>query len=267
MMTDLYNLLYSKNMIRLLLIILTIAISSGVMAQEDIQAKPVKRLLMGFGSANVMDTYLSPYSYNHKDFRCDLIYEEFGRDSKMYQGAGFHLATMENHARNVREYDFGLYTQFTYRFLQMEKGAFNLKAGPMGYLYAGGLYNERNGNNPAQARFSLMADLSAMLTYGFSLWGKDFELEYALDVPFVGLAYSPRFGQSYYEQFLLNDYDHNCVFAHFVNTPSIRHRLLLNFPFFDKRWFVGYNGVMDQTKYNGLRYHSYSHQFIIGWKL
>ncbi|MBO4451406.1 MAG: DUF3316 domain-containing protein [Bacteroidaceae bacterium] len=253
-------------MIRLLCIILTIILPSCLMAQGDAETKTAKRFLMGIGSANVMDTYLSPYSYKHNDIRIDLIYES-SRFKKWYDGAGLHLATMENPARNVREYDIGLYVQSSYYLLQKSMGAFCVKAGPMGYLYVGGLYNERNGNNPAQARLSLMADLAAVATYDFSLWNKNFQLEYSLDIPFVGVAYSPQFGQSYYEQFMLSDYDHNCIFAHFVNTPSIRHRLLLNFPFFDKRWFVGYNGVMDQSKYNGLRYHSYSHQFIIGWKL
>ena len=252
-------------MIRRLLIILSITVSSCVWAQEDVQFKPVKRLLMGIGSANVMDTYLSPYSYKYNDVRIDIICENLRK--KGVDGVGLHLATMENMARNVREYDIGLYVQSSYYLLQKSMGAFGVKVGPMGYLYVGGLYNERNGNNPAQARLSLMADLAALATYDFSLWNKNFQLEYSLDIPFVGVAYSPQFGQSYYEQFMLGDYDHNCVFAHFVNTPSIRHRLLLNFPFFNKRWFVGYNGVMDQSKYNGLRYHSYSHQFIIGWKL
>ena len=252
-------------MIRLLFIILTITISSCAMAQENIQTKPVKRLLVGFGSANVMDTYLSPYSYKHKDIRLDWMYEECRE--KRFEGVGLHFATMENMARNVREYDFGLYIHSAFHLLRRHIGRFDMKAGPMGYLYVGGLYNERNGNNPAQARLSLMADLSAMVTYDFSLWNKSFQLEYSFDIPLVGVAYSPQFGQSYYEQFMLGDYDHNCVFAHFINTPSLRHRLLLNFPFFDKRWFVGYNGVMDQSKYNCLRYHSYSHSFLIGWKL
>lgn len=252
-------------MIRILFIILSLSVSSCVMAQEGMQAKPVKRLLVGMGSANVMDSYLSPYSYKHNDIRIDWIYEECRK--KGVDGMGLHIASMENMARNVREYDFGLYVQTAFHLLHHHMGQFDAKAGPMGYLYMGGLYNERNGNNPAQARLSLMADLSAMVTYDFSLWRKSFQLEYSLDIPFVGVAYSPQFGQSYYEQFVLNDYDHNCVFAHFINTPSLRHRLLLNFPFFDKRWFIGYNGVMDQTKYNGLRYHSYSHQFLIGWKL
>jgi len=252
-------------MIRQLLIILAIAVSTYVWAQEDDASPRTRRLLIGIGSANVMDTYLSPYSYKYNDGRIDLICENFRK--KGFDGVGLHIASMENMARNVREYEAGLYVQSAFHLLHRRMGAFNLKAGPMSYFYVGGLFNERNGNNPAQTHISLMADLSAMVTYDFSLWNKDFQLEYMLDIPFVGLAYSPQFGQSYYEQFMLNDYDHNCVFAHFVNTPSLRHRLLLNFPLGNMRWFVGYNGVMDQSKYNGLRYHSYSHQFLIGWKL
>ena len=251
-------------MMRLLFFIMTISVSSCVWAQdEDLCGK---RLMLGIGSANVMDTYLSPYSYKHNDIRLDVIYEDLHRE-KRHDGLGIHAAAMDNPARNVREYDFGLYFQMKFNLLRRHIGVFDVKAGPMGNLYVGCLYNERNGNNPAQARLSLMADLAARVTYDFSMWKKAFQLEYSLDVPFVGLAYSPQFGQSYYEQFVLGDYDHNCVFAHFLNTPSLRHRLLLNFPLMGKRWFVGYNGVIDQSKYNGLRYHSYNHSFLIGWKL
>jgi len=252
-------------MIRLIFIILSIAVSSFALAQEDTTTPRNRRLLIGIGSANVMDTYLSPYSYKHNDARLDVICESIRK--KGLDEIGLHISSMENMARNVREYDIGLYIQSAYHLLRRSIGDFTVNAGPMGYLYVGGLYNDRNGNNPAQARLSLMADLSAIVTYDFSLWNKDFQLEYTLDIPCVGLAYSPQFGQSYYEQFMLGDYDHNCVFAHFVNTPSLRHRLLLNFPLLGKRWYVGYNGVMDQTKYNGLRYHSYSHSLLIGWKL
>lgn len=229
------------------------------------QEKPESsaRLLVGGGWANVLDTYLSPYSYKGGTIGLTI---ERQYEHTMHR-TSLHASFIENPAGNVNEYDFGVAYGLAHHFQLLKRGAFSVKAGPMGHIYAGCLYNERNGNNPAQAKLSLMVDGSALATYDFQLWHKTFQLEYSLDIPILGLAYSPQFGQSYYEEFVLGNYDHNCVVAHFVNTPSLRQRLLLNFPLLGKRWFIGYDGRVDQTKYNGLRYHSYSHLILIGWKL
>lgn len=231
--------------------------------QDTTLEKPTSGLMFGFGSANVMDTYLSPYSY--KGSRVDVI-SETQYHHTMHR-IGIHFSWMDNMAGNVNEYDCALTYGLAHHFDIYKSYNFSIKAGPMGSAYLGCVYNERNGNNPAQAKASLMADCSVLLKYGFNMKGKRLVVEYSIDIPIVGFAYSPQFGQSYYEEFSLKHYDHNCVFANFVNTPSVRHRIILDFPLMKSHFYLGYNGVIDQTKYNNLRYHSYSHSFIIGCKL
>jgi len=235
-------------------------------AQEATSSKPFQRFIIGMGTADVMDTYLSPYSYNQNDARIDFILEKIWPKTSS-SGWGIHLSTMENHARNVNTYDLGTYVQFAHHCFQWHQAGFHIKAGPMGYFNAGVIYNERNGNNPVQAKLSLMADVSVRTYYDFHLWKKNFQIEYSIDIPIIGLAYSPQFGQSYYEQFVLSNYDHNCVIAHCINTPTLRHRVLLQLPFWKQQWYVGYNGIIEQSKYNHLRYHSYTHSLLIGMKL
>ena len=222
------------------------------------------RLFVGGGWADVLDTYLSPYSYKGATVRITI---ERQYEHTMHR-TGLHASFLENRAGNVKEYDLGVAYGIAHHFQLLKKGAFNLKAGPMGNLYAGCIYNERNGNNPAQAKLSLMLDASALATYDFRVWRKDFQLEYSLDIPLIGLAYSPQFGQSYYEEFVLGNYDHNCVFAHPFNTPSLRQRLVIDFKLKNHGClYLGYDGELFQTKYNGLRHHSYSHSIILGIKL
>ena len=79
------------------------------------------------------------------------------------------------------------------------------------------------------------------------------------------MAFSPNYGQSYYEAFVLKQEDHNVLFAYPGNMPSMRHRLTLDIPI--RRYFlrVGYVAQFNQAKFNHLKYHSWTHDFVIGF--
>ncbi len=261
MMMDQSNLHYSNKTVRRIIFILLL-IPMCLKAQETQES--TTRLFVGGGWANVLDTYLSPYAYKGGTVKM-MIERQY--EHTMHR-TSLHVSGLENPAGNVNEYDFGVAYGVAHHFQLLQNGAFRVKAGPMGHFYLGCIYNERNGNNPAQAKLALMLDASALATYDFRLFRKDFQLEYSLDIPFIGFAYSPQFGQSYYEEFSLGNYDHNCVFAHPFNTPSLRQRLVIDFKFNRGRClYLGYDNELYQTKYNELRHHSYSHSIILGIKL
>ena len=248
---------------RLVFSFLLLLSAAGLMAQDSLSAGSDKRLYIGFGTANVMDTYLSPYSY--KGSRLDLLYEK--RGVHFVHELSLHGSWMENMAKNVNEYDAAISYELTRKFSLLRLNALQVDAGPMGRLYAGCLYNERNGNNPAQARLSLLAGAACRASYMFRALNRDCSVEYMLSLPLIGLAYSPQFGQSYYEEFVLGNADHNCVIAHPFNTPSLSQRIVLGISLGHSRLYIGYNSVIDQTKYNNLRYHSYSHSLLLGINL
>lgn len=235
----------------------------GAQAQDVTTDKPVTRFLFNTGSFNVLDTYLSPYSY--KGQRLGLTLEK--QYNHTVHRTHIYYGWLKNPAKNTDEFDAGLSYSLAHHFQILSSGNWTLKAGPMGQARLGCLYNRRNGNNPAQAKASLMAHASAAATYFFRLRGEEWKVEGTLDVPVIGLAYSPQFGQSYYEEFAGGHYDHNCVLAHTFNTPSVEYRLLLGFPVRHARCYLGYNGQIYQTKYNNLRYHAYAHSLVVGIKL
>ena len=131
--------------------------------------------------------------------------------------------------------------------------------------YLGGIWNTRNGNNPGQAKLDLCIDLSGMAYYNLRIGKKNCLLRYQVNIPFVGMAFSPNYGQSYYEIFSLGHYDRNAVFAHIGNMPSMRHLLTADIPLGRHILRIGYNGQFNQSTFNELRYHSYSHNFMIGF--
>lgn len=142
----------------------------------------------------------------------------------------------------------------------------NVRLGLLADFSLGGLYNTRNGNNPAQARVSLSVDPSVMLAWRFSVKGKPFALRYEAAVPLVGMAFSPNYGQSYYEIFSRGNYDHNIVFTSPFSGPQLHQMLAFDFRLWGTTFTVGYLGDIRQMDANNLKFHQYTHSVVFGWR-
>ena len=236
--------------------------------------------LVGGGISNVLDTYLSPYNYTGE--HATFIYEmqrplhRFATDSlhpklKLRQLIRIDGIHAKNPARNMTEWAGGLDYSLTWLYTltpQSPAQTFSIETGPMLSAYLGGIYNEHNGNNPAQAKASLTLQWAVRSSLHFQIFQRNTLLQYTLSAPVVGMAFSPAYGQSYYEAFGLGHYDHNLVFAHPFNMPSMQHLITLDVPLHPVRSAtslrIGYAADFMQSKFNGLRYHNYSHTLLIG---
>lgn len=229
--------------------------------------------LFGVGSGSVYDSYLSPYSYSGTELR---VIRETMRETRLMDGrvsyhtmVDAHASLLENRPGNVNEYAGGVrYSNawlYDLRELSVGVRGLSLFVGPAVSGYLGGVYNERNGNNPAQLKTDVMIDAKVMARYDFTLWRCDMRVTYQMNVPLLGCAFSPNYGQSYYELFSLGNYDGNVVFANVFNSPSWRHLLTVEIPTVVGNVRVGYCGEFMQAKFNNLGYHSYSHNFMLGW--
>ncbi len=223
--------------------------------------------LVGAGSRNVLDTYLSNEKYKGADVRYishTLRQREEGRWARLivHQGS---ISTMRNRADNSSE--MGGDYKFSYGLLREWKmlgGNLSVKAGGMVDADAGFLYNTRNTNNPAQARFNVDIAPVAIAAYRFAVGKVPLTVNYEVSAPLCGLMFSPNYGQSYYEIFSEGNYDHNIVPTTFVSTPSLRHMLTLDFNVGKTTLRVGYLGDFRQAKVNGLKYHGWSNMFVVG---
>lgn len=231
--------------------------------------------MIGWGRTNLLDTYLSPEEYVGLDLRYISHTLRKRRNSRViheliHQG---NIAYVDNRAHNGREiagnYNFQFGLHYLFKTWNLSRNQLHFEAGGNAEVNLGFLYNTRNSNNPAQARLFINVVPTAALTYDFHhpfrpSEYRDFRLRYELGVPLVGLRFSPNYGQSYYEIFSKDNYDHNLVPTTIGNAPSLRQMLTLDFPLFHAVFRIGYQGEYLQAHINKLKFHAYTNTLLLG---
>lgn len=244
------------------------------------EAREVTRASMvGVGGSNLLETYLSPEKYTGVELRLmqHVTREMPSRPHWTRQLVHeAHVSSTENRAANANfltafyhfEYDWHRRLVST----TLGSGTFLLKAGPGVDALAGFVYSTRNGNNPAQAHLALNGAASAVAEYtlpkqeGRWGWLVPGSIRYEIQATLLGLQFSPNFGQSYYEIFTQGDYDHNLIVATPFNAPSMRQMLTADFRLSSNSALrVGYRGDYQQSKFNGLKFHEWSHLLMLGF--
>jgi hypothetical protein len=224
--------------------------------------------MIGIGKSSVYDTYLSPLKY--KGINLGIIYEQMKRTG-LWNGnvSAQHLFYIElaetknptetatSYAGSL-EYGYGLH----YRFKPVQKIQFFAGLQFAGLL--GGIYNTRNGNNPVAAKANLNLNLSGMAAYRLQIGKQPVQLRYQLNVPVVGMQFSPEFGQSYYEI----DLGVNAPLVHlasFHNQFILRSLFSVELPFSFCTLRLSYMNWVYETRINDLNTQILSGSFYIGF--
>lgn len=226
-----------------------------------------------FGPAQILDTYLSPEDYSGMELRLmGLTRKPRGRivHQFLHQGS---MSLTSNRADNNDEmggrYDFHYHLRCQLLPAKEGKSSWQIEVGGGVETGLGVLYNMRNGNNPVQVEAAVNIAPSAAAFYNLKLPRGPMTVCYELSVPVAGMMFSPNYGQSYYEIFSSGNYDNNIVPTTLLDTPSLRHSITIDLPVSKKsgkpRVRLGYLGDYRQAKVNNLKYHHYSHLFVIGW--
>ena len=251
--------------------IILFALSSPTLAQDTLRSNKVitNTQILGIGAVNTLDTYLSPEEYTGTELR--YISHSVRENGTKLSRELVHQAQILS-VRNRRENnnELGGFYNFQYNW-QYALGQWNVGEGELRLKVGGGvdtrlgfLYNMRNSNNPAQAYGQVNIAPNAVAAYRFRLRNLPFQLRYEVQVPLLGLAFSPNYGQSYYEIFTRDNYDHNLVITSPVSAPSLRQLLTLDFTVCHTTFRVGYLGDYQQAKINQLRQHVWSNLLVLG---
>ena len=223
----------------------------------------------GVAMLNNLDTYLSGYNYrgvgyhyNHENFRDAM----FGKHKLKYQTL-FSGIVGATELYDSKQYSLMLKQSWSaYQPFKLGE-RLQLLAGAQMQLAGGALYIPTNGNNLVSAKVNSSLAASGMAIYKIPLRTKAVTARYQIDIPLVGVAFSPAFGQSYYEIFGLGNYSNILHVTHPFNTPSWRHIVSADIPLGKKERTTlraSYIADIYQTDINELRTHIYSHTFSVG---
>jgi hypothetical protein len=223
---------------------------------------------LGVGTTRLLDTYLSQEHFRGTGITLLGNFTRTKPDSRwatVWQHQA-HCSSLSDRADNESVIE-GAYDFYIGRLYQWNLFGQRLvlSAGGMANLGLGFIYNTRNSNNPAQARLHLQLMPSARLDYRFALWRKPMNLSYETQLPLLGMMFSPRYGQSYYEIFGRDNYDRNVVATTFVSAPTFRQQLALDMTLarnFTLR--LGLLADLQQAQVNDIKQHIYSYRVLLG---
>ena len=167
--------------------------------------------LFGIGKVNHLDTYLSPLEYKGPQLTfLSETHRTLRRNSHvlfstMLQGEFSYTESPKQNAHDMGgsvRYDAGWHRQWKNVLKGLDLSAGALAGGDIGFLY-----NNRNGNNPAQARANLRLSASLRGDYCFKIKKQTLALHYQAHLPLLGATFMPQYGQSYFNMFAyLNKY-------------------------------------------------------------
>lgn len=245
--------------------------STPTLAQDTLRSNKVitNTQMLGMGAVNTLDTYLSPEEYTGTELRyISHSVRENGTKLSRELVHQAQILSVRNRRENNNElggfYNFQYNWQYALGQWNVGEGELHLKVGGGVDTRLGFLYNMRNSNNPAQAYAQVNIAPNAVAAYRFRLRNLPFQLRYEVQLPILGLAFSPNYGQSYYEIFTRDNYDHNLVVTSPVSAPSLRQLLTLDFTVRHTTFRVGYLGDYQQAKINQLRQHVWSNLLVLG---
>ena len=254
-------------------LLLFMLLSASVMA-EEVTLEPVperqptaRTFLLGVGRTNQLDTYLSPMEYKgtqvsfltQSERMTHLAQRHISFQSTFFAA----FSTADNPAETATYTGARLAYDAGWHYHWSPVSNLDLKGGALIGTDLGFLYNDRNGNNPAQGQFSLDLSLSAGGAYSFHLRKLPMRASYQADLPMLGMMFCPEFGESYYE-ISQKGAGHDLLCAHLGNALSFRQMLMLDFCLRRITLRVGYLNDVRQRNAHGLKYHDYSHSFMFG---
>ena len=185
---------------------------------------------LGGGRTSMIDTYLSPLSYSGP--HAALLSERFSQtkvsNGQWYAQSLFALQGDYTTSQSGSGLTVGGMADYSYTFyyrLPLKGEQLSIYMGPQGQLRIGGIYNLRNSNNPAQLKLGMHLAASAMGKCAFKLWKTPMNVRLQADLPLLGAAFGPDYGQSYYEIFYLRQSE-GCL-----HTTSLHNNLSLRTKF------------------------------------
>ena len=225
--------------------------------------------MLGIGQSKILDTYLTPEHFSGTGYTYLYIKDTAPTDTlrrwttTIEHEVDFSKTKDRSGNASNLEVSYNLYWARYYNLQPISN--LRLQVGAAANASLGGIYNMTSSNNPTQAHASINIMPSATASYDFRIGSQNFSARYELNLPFIGVMFSPNYGQSYYEIFCQGNYDHNIVPTTFISAPTFRQTASVDWHFSNRVSLrLGFLGNYQQSNVNNLKSHIYAHRIMIG---
>ena len=228
-----------------------------------------RSIALGAGGTTLTDTYLSPLSYSgtHATLTGECFSQTKAASGRWYSQWLFVLhgdyATLAT-GNGLTVGGMADYSYTYYYKMPLRAQRWSLYVGPQGQLRIGGLYNLRNSNNPAQLKLGVNLAASAMARYAFTLWSVPMNVRVQTDLPLLGTAFGPDYGQSYYEIFYLMQAKGCVHLTSLHNNPSLRANMSYDLQLRPCTLRLTLANDLYQWTLGGQHYRMCTHSFMVG---
>lgn len=177
--------------------------------QEGEVLRPVNSAFMlEAGSTHLLDSYLSPLKYT--GWNVVFAYErtqamKFSPESwRQRLNLSIEMNRGQNPARNASLLYGNIAASWSMNRLWRLPFGVNVAAGGMAGADLGGVYSDRNSNNPATVKADLYIGATATVAYRLTLGKLPLTFRWQTSMPLLGVAFSPEYDELYYEIYLGN---------------------------------------------------------------
>ena len=219
------------------------------------------------GSSHLADTYLSPLKYTgwNAAFQYERLQAmKFKPDAWRQQLLiGIEVNVAENPARNADMYYGNLSASWGMLRVWHLPCGLSLAAGGSAGVNIGGLYNKRNGNNPAAAKADVTVNATGYATWKTRLWRMPVMLRWQTTLPLTGVFFSPEYDELYYEIYLGNRHGlvHGAWPGNFFRWDNL---VTADLDFSTTRLRLGFRSRILSTEVCHITTRIFSYAFVLG---
>lgn len=219
------------------------------------------------GSSHLLDTYLSPLKYTgwHGAFNYERTQAMKFSPAKWRQqlDLGVEINGGENPARNASLLYGNLSAGWSMSRLWRLPGRLWISAGGRLEGNLGGIYSNRNGNNPAALKADVSLGGTASLGWSVNLWRLPVVLRWQTALPLAGVFFSPEYDELYYEIYLGNSHG----LAHFGwpgNLFRWDNLVTADLGLGNTSLRLGFRSRIYSTEVNHITTRTFSYSFVLG---
>lgn len=217
----------------------TLTAQTDTAAATETEEAPLYRLTneswwLTAGHHHTYDSYLSSQLYKGTQlgigFDQQRYYSAKWPKLSKYDGADFHFAIDENPAQNYQMttlYVRGFYG--AHYHLNFGKH-FKVMPGAYTNFDLGIKYLPHNSNNPANVIANSNLWLSVIGSYQFNIGREPIRITDHFSTACIGMMFSPKYTELYYDMAYIDDYDGNIVGTNFGNRQQFRNDFSVDIP-------------------------------------